>query len=94
MLLGFFVLGGAAGSVYPWTWVQQHPHVKAARALFDGCFLHRREVQDLRWLAAAAADYGSAFVEPALADVSAAPVPPWLLSGAAVAVTYARRRRQ
>jgi hypothetical protein len=88
------MLGGVVGSVYPSQWVQQHPYVKAARALLDGCFLHRREVQDLRWMAALAADYGSAYVEPALVELSAAPMPPWLLSGAAMATAYARRRRR
>ena len=82
------------GSVYPWAWVQQNAYVKAGRALFDGCFLHRREVQDLRWMVAVAADYGNAYVEPALAELSATPMPPWLISGAAVAATYARRRRR
>ena len=90
-----FALGSVFGSLYPWAWVQQQPYVKAARALLDGCFLHRREAQELRVLTEAAVAYGGDVLMPVLAEVATTtPMPAWVATGAAVAMSCARRRRR
>ena len=84
------VPGATIGSMYPMSWVRQHPHVKAARAMLDGGILHRREVAELRQLASAAYEFSQAYIRPRLSESSAA-LSPWLVTSAAVASMALRR---
>eukprot|EP00972_Heterocapsa_arctica_P016791 2478219-Heterocapsa_arctica.AAC.1 len=80
-VLAALFCGLAVGSAYPLAWIQEHPHIKAARALLDGCVLYRREVADVRYFAGAALEYGTSYLGPVLAEASAAP-PAWLVTSA------------
>ena len=82
--------GATVGSMYPMSWVREHPHVKAARALLDGGILHHREVAEIRQLAGAAYDFSKAYLRQSLPESSAA-LSPWLVNSAAVASMALRR---
>ena len=76
--------------MYPISWVREHPHVKAARAMLDGGILHRREVAEVRQLAGAAYEFSQAYISQRLPESSAA-LSPWLVTSAAVASMALRR---